>query len=358
MGFDDDWFTTRQVKYGPAEELKELFLKKGFKRIKLATPKRNHNPTDAGHCIRKRVFQFLGAPTSNVVGFAGNMTFEMGNKLGESLVTLAQRVGIFIDAEPHIMIHEDGLDHPFSGRPDLIIDDPFFETQMGLVLDNDGNQIPVEFKTIKDKGFDDMQGYGGRTFPGVISRPKKDHVMQLTHYLKALGMPYGYIVYLNKNDQRMAFHRVWWNPMVWDDIVNEALIVEEYVRNGIVPAHGHLGHRGQIQFYARGWGDKQAGDINWNEGKFPCMWKGKDGGEGGCCDFLHLCYRQQVIEFGSDKEKAKLASTAHFKYNEGVLNVDLERLRSYAEDDPVADAPAETAAAQAPATRADRAPPS
>lgn len=340
MGYDDAFF--ENVKIEPADEVMTFFMEKGFKKRRKSGGKRGHAPTDAGHCIRQRVFDWLGAPASDEPGFAQKMVFQMGDKLGESMVEIAQRTGIYINHEGNILIHEDGLDHPFSGRYDLEAEDPFYETVVGMRLDDDAGNVPFEFKTIKSNGFDDVTGVykGGPnvgkpySFPGAGSRPKKDHVMQLHHYLKDLGAPYGYIVYLNKNDQRMAFHRVYWSDAVWTEIVDQAIVVEEYVRHGVVPPRQGL-HQGRIQFYQRASGDNQPGDINWNEGKYPCMWKGKDGGEAGCCKFMRLCYRDDIMKFGSDKEKAVLTKFESFKYTEKALDVDLDKIRSDVAEDEV-----------------------
>lgn len=338
MGFDDEFFERMKLKIEPADDLKKVFLEKGFARIRIQSPKRNHNPTDAGHCPRKRVLSFLGAPTTNAPGPAQKMIFDMGNRLGESGVILAQRTGIYLDHEPHITIYEQGLDYPFTGRPDLVIADPYFETILGMFTDAEGNQVPVEFKTIKTDGYDTEEGtykYGekaGQKYMkwGVDQRPKKDHIMQLHHYMhpQALAVPYGYIVYLNKNDQRMAFHRVYWSDLVWEEIVNEALIVEEYVRRGIVPTKESVGLTKPLEFYVRNADGKIPGDIKLSTSNFPCWWKGKDGGEPGCCDYLGLCYRDQILKFGNGNEKAKLKVAEGFEFKEGVLDVNLANLKS------------------------------
>lgn len=343
MGYDDQWFEHHKVRYEPADDLNQLFRERGFKQREHRGPKDRHYPTDAGVCPRKRVLQFLGAPESNPPDFTSNMTFAMGSALGDVLANVAMNAGVGKTAEERALFYVAELERPFSGRIDITIQDPFFDTHVEFWM-AENQLIPVEYKTIKQKGYDNDEGYDGRPLLGVISMPKKDHVMQVHHYMHFLNAPYGYVFYMNKNDQRTACHRVYWSDTVWKEIVADAQFVEAYAKAGIVPTRESLPHKGTINFYQKRMyetvvvktgevvdgepvykEDKilvaEPGDINWNNGKFPCMWKGKDGGDPGCCSLLHLCYRDIILKLGSAKEQEIARRFDHFQFKEGVLNV-------------------------------------
>lgn len=394
--FDGEWFASTGVKYERADDFVEV-LKKGLPEPRPSFQKKRHYPTDAGHCLRDRLFKMFGAPESNLPTLTDHLTWKMGSALGDFLAELGIRAKLTAEidmtAEEKTLFTVEPLILPYSGRIDLPIKDPLFHTKVEFWMGPDNQVIPVEYKTIKQKGFDSSDGSdGGWASIGVDARPKKDHIMQVHHYMKFLGSPYGYVVYMNKNDQRVVAHRVYWNDNVWQHVMDEALITESYYFAGLVPKREACGHRGQIAFYqkrmfetvsvpqepietimqtlthegkklTRGqveealndpthtWHEKlkglvelftanpeyveekvlvaEPGDINKNQLKFPCGYKGKDGGEGGMCSRLYLCYRDQIMQLGSAKEKAIAEQTMAFQFNEGVLDLNIEELRKH-----------------------------
>lgn len=86
---------------------------------------------------------------------------------------------------------------------------------------------PIEFKTIATFGMDTME---------LSKKPIKRHVLQLYHYLRALGYQYGVLSYLCRDDYRMKEFIVRLDdPIVSTDYENTIKLLSRYLQSGEQP---------------------------------------------------------------------------------------------------------------------------
>lgn len=261
--------------------------------------------------MRKRVMDLLDCPDTDPSSLEGEFTFATGNSMGKKLTEVFMQAGIWITDDTrndaYATFRVDGLELPFSGRIDIIVDDPFYDTFITTATDDAESDVPVELKTIKESGFNSFEGYSGKVFWGASEVPKVDHVMQLHHYMYYLRKPYGYLVYFNKNDQKIAIHWIPWSDAIWADILGQARSAEAWRTKGELPPKHSEGY---IEFYKRGGETERVtidheslqpkvvkerydrGDIS--KRKFPCAW------EGGSCSKLSVCWFREIVDNGND----------------------------------------------------------
>ena len=87
---------------------------------------------------------------------------------------------------------------PISGRADFLLT----SAKAGI------KRFIVELKTINSRGFDGLQV------------PKVEHEIQLQSYLNMLDIPFGIVVYENKDNQKMKFFQVDKDPQAWQVILD------------------------------------------------------------------------------------------------------------------------------------------
>ena len=87
---------------------------------------------------------------------------------------------------------------PISGRADFLLT----SAKAGI------KRFIVELKTNNSRGFDGLQV------------PKVEHEIQLQSYLNMLDIPFGIVVYENKDNQKMKFFQVDKDPQAWQVILD------------------------------------------------------------------------------------------------------------------------------------------
>ena len=81
----------------------------------------------------------------------------------------------------------------------------------------------IVIKSISDNGF------------RVLVKPKTEHILQLHCYMKALGMPRGQILYVNRDNGQYRAFRIKFDGAVWSNIVDIINYVEGHVKNNTIP---------------------------------------------------------------------------------------------------------------------------
>ena len=105
-----------------------------------------------------------------------------------------------------------------------------------------GKYIPVEIKSISEYPFD-----GGKYFKGVVEEPKWNHYCQLQMYLEVMDVPFGFFIYINRDDTRKASHLIWRDQPLIDHIVYRQRALKWYQDNDELPEG-----EGYISFGSRG----------------------------------------------------------------------------------------------------------
>src|SRR3990167_8072451 len=138
-------------------------------------------------CLRQEWLTFKGAvPTDNG---GSDEIFGMGEDIEQRVVDKYILSGQFIRTQDYIEIIDPGLRFPITGKIDLLIHS---NKDIDLLVQEDDELMAVEVKSCKDFGED--RGYD--LWKKYL--PKREHVGQLTLYLKALGLARGYLTYFNR----------------------------------------------------------------------------------------------------------------------------------------------------------------
>ena len=214
-------------------------------------------------CIRKEWYDFHGVKSTDKG--ANFDIFGMGNAVEDLVVNKYMLAGQLVRTQEYITIIDPRLKMPITGKADLIISE-------------DGENLAiVEVKSTKD--FAEREGWEKwKTY-----LPRKEHVAQLTLYLHAMGLPMGYIAYMNKQRQITIRYRVVYNEKFYDAIVmyfkqlEDALIgLEPEIPKGITGK------------------------------RFPCVWWSQDRNRKvpvGMCNYFSRCWAEHDISLAFPNEE-------------------------------------------------------
>ena len=127
--------------------------------------------------------------------------FDHGNATEERFTKYFENGIMYVDRE----VKATNEYPPISGRADFLLT----SAKAGV------KRFIVELKTINSRGFDGLQV------------PKVDHEIQLQSYLNMLDIPFGIVVYENKDNQKMKFFQVDKDPQAWKVVLDRL----EYIIN-------------------------------------------------------------------------------------------------------------------------------
>ena len=199
-------------------------------------------------CVRKDWLEFHGAvPSDNGSNYD---VFSMGDDIETRVV--AKYAAQLLRTQEHIIVKDPRLRMPITGRADLLIEE-------------DGEIMVVEVKSIKDFGED--SGYN--TWKKWL--PKREHLAQLTLYLKALNLKRGYLTYFNKGRAITIRYEVRFHQGFYDSVIDHFAKLEAAL----------LGPEPEIPKGFRG-------------KTFPCVWfsraPDKKGIPAGMCNWFSHCW--------------------------------------------------------------------
>ena len=145
-------------------------------------------------CMRLLYLAYNGLLPEQVIDDNLQRIFDNGNFLEERMATYFTKMDILLDRE----IEAKSDTPPISGRADF------------LLKHGDYEQIGLELKSINDRGFEALK-----------NRPKREHTVQLQIYLHILELPYGVVLYENKNNQKLKAFGMLPDPDIWAQIVKK-----------------------------------------------------------------------------------------------------------------------------------------
>ena len=154
-------------------------------------------------CMRLLYLAYNGLLPEQVIDDNLQRIFDNGNFLEERMATYFTKMDILLDRE----IEAKSDTPPISGRADF------------LLKHGDYEQIGLELKSINDRGFEALK-----------NRPKREHTVQLQIYLHILELPYGVVLYENKNNQKLKAFGMLPDPDIWAQIVkkcNDVMLMME-----------------------------------------------------------------------------------------------------------------------------------
>jgi hypothetical protein len=201
-----------------------------------------------------------------------------------------------------MQFHDPRLKYPFSIRCDILATLPGD-------MDPEKKMRPYEIKTMGSSQFYNQvyEGWGGRpdkVYPGAVEVPKEYHLQQLNLYLHFMKLDYGYLFVINKDDSNYAIHKVYYDEKMYDDVVNHCLIVEKaldvYNETKVLPPR-HIEPL-PLSVFTRGSPQNPAGTPRLDKSSFPCMWKNKESGRWGMCNFFETCHADTLKSLGLTME--------------------------------------------------------
>jgi hypothetical protein len=138
-------------------------------------------------CLRRDWLDFHGAkPTDMNTNYD---IFGMGDSVEDQIVNKYLLAGQYVRTQERITINDPRLRFPIVGKIDLLIRS---KKEIDLLIEVDDELVAVEAKSVKDFGED----YGWNVWKKYL--PKKEHVGQLTLYIKGMELKHGYISVYNK----------------------------------------------------------------------------------------------------------------------------------------------------------------
>lgn len=174
--------------------------------------------SEIGGPLIDRYLKMMGVPPTNSPGVRSLRKFDAGNIWEWIVGIILKRAGILIDEQKHLTYQYPGL-LPVTGRLDFLaggkpdwdkskeavhaIELPDFITRKAdAIIDNFSEKYPngldeiiLEIKSAASSSFDRYDS---------THTPEFKHKMQAFHYLKAKNMPEAHIVYVCKDDARVA----------------------------------------------------------------------------------------------------------------------------------------------------------
>lgn len=109
----------------------------------------------------------------------------------------------------------------------------------GVLVQDEGDDIGIEIKSIKDEGFNRPPISG--SVRGA-NQPFKSHLWQVHCYMWATGLRSFIVLYYNKNTSEMKEFLVEWDDSIWSDVMQRINLIEEAVA-GKTPPKGTAGRR-------------------------------------------------------------------------------------------------------------------
>jgi len=146
------------------------------------------------YCMKLLYLAYNGLLPEQVIDDNLQRIFDNGNFLEERMATYFTKMDILLDRE----IEAKSDNPPISGRADF------------LLKHADYDKIGLELKSINDKGFEALK-----------NRPKREHTVQLQIYLHILKLPYGVVLYENKNNQKLKAFGMLPDPEIWAQILKK-----------------------------------------------------------------------------------------------------------------------------------------
>ena len=162
-------------------------------------------PSELPFCLRRNYFLYK---VKKEVSLPVLKIFELGNMLHSWFSKVFERAGV-LDRSEEKMVYHDGL-ITIKGRCDDIIK-----------LKKSGKRILLEIKTVRNLRF--------------IKEPKREHAMQLSFYMFALGFKKAYLVYVDRRDLRIRVFTVSFDESLFNELVERAHLLDSFVKNNEKP---------------------------------------------------------------------------------------------------------------------------
>jgi hypothetical protein len=135
---------------------------------------------------------------------------------------------------------------------------------------------PCEIKSVRQYAFE-----GGKNAVGYKDIPMWGHYCQTQLYLHMMGLEYGFMVYINREDASKSAHIIFRDEELCEFLVERQVMLDWFLSNDIMPER-----EGYIEFGARG-GLKKSRRC-------------------GICNYPYYDFFEEIMENGTKSEKTKM----------------------------------------------------
>jgi len=131
-------------------------------------------PSNTNNCARFLGYRLKGFET--VVNFPGQVLriFDQGHDVEARLIKYLTELGMVKKSQMN-----------------LVRNNPPIDCYLDILIDYDGNEVPIEVKSISNEGF---------VYRKATHKPKDEHYRQLQIYMDIGGWDRGILYYVNKNN--------------------------------------------------------------------------------------------------------------------------------------------------------------
>jgi hypothetical protein len=243
-----------------------------------------HFAYDTAKCLREQWYGWMGIPVTNPMEDSVRRQQDAGKIYEAWLKEDIKKSGLWSGDEVSVSTAEPIA----SARIDVIFDmdalKHFYDMHkidLGLARDlpeTKSQVIPVEIKSVRTFAFE-----GGKDSHGYKDQPMWAHYCQIQLYLYMTDAPFGFLIYINREDANKSSHLVMYDEPLIHKLVDRQRALDWFVKNNTCPDR-----EGAITF-----GDK--GGL-----KLPRRC--------GICDWVYYDWFNEIWENGTRAEKSKMMS--------------------------------------------------
>lgn len=170
------------------------------------------HPSWSGDCPRLIQLNMFGLVKSTI-DYKTQRIFDNGNSMHERYSGYFKKAKKLVNEEVSFELLYKGI--KVSGRADII------------VHDYNGKKNVGEMKSINDRRFTELL---------ISNCPREEHFLQWNIYSKGLNIQNGFVLYENKNDQRIQVFLVSFDEERFNQVMNKFLFINECNKQGkLVP---------------------------------------------------------------------------------------------------------------------------
>ena len=232
---------------------------------------KNYHPSEWGHCLRRQQYKHyvsLGLLTVEEEGFNSQTLrlFDKGHNMHDRWAKYFEDIGVLRG----VWVCKNPQCHQHHGKEDIIGifkpkscdkcgNDSFFYNEISVVSEefrfvghadqildfsNFDHTLYGDLKTSFNPGvlprhpvLVDMKTCNDFGFKNYVKKtgPHHEYITQLTIYIHILGIPFGLLIYENKNNSDLAFFQVNQDEEAFDIVKKQSLLMQSMVDKRVLP---------------------------------------------------------------------------------------------------------------------------
>lgn len=241
-----------------------------------------HYASDTAKCMREQYLGRIGIVATNPMADTVRRQGKAGLLYEEWYREDIKRAGLWAGEEVSLRTHAPEV----SVRMDVLFDMRVLRAlfnhhriELGLMRglpDGDEPIAPCEIKSVRTFAFN-----GNKTFHGYKDKPMWAHYCQTQLYIHMMGLDYGFMTYINREDAEKSAHIVYKDEELCALLELRQNTLDWFLENSIVPER-----EGDIEFGSRG-GLKTSRRC-------------------GICDYVYYDFFDEIMAKGTVAERKKM----------------------------------------------------